>query len=95
LMDNVSGLLALRTAAAAVIGLTALGPAHAETEAAAIWRQSVAISVALAPGQPARYAVRGELCATDDEHYDGRARAGFRSIAGCHLILFVEQARVI
>jgi len=72
LMVNMAGLLALRiVAAAAVISLTAVGPAHADTEEAATWRQRVAISVALAPGQPATYVVRGELCATDDELLPG------------------------
>jgi pimeloyl-ACP methyl ester carboxylesterase len=64
--------VALRAVAAApVIGMTTVSPAHAETEEAATWRQRVAISVALAPRQPASYVVRGELYATDDELLPG------------------------
>src|SRR6516225_750677 len=70
--NNLAGLLALRTAAAAaVIGLTAVSPADANTEEVATWRQRVAVWVALAPGQPASYLVRGELYATDDELLPG------------------------
>jgi pimeloyl-ACP methyl ester carboxylesterase len=70
-VNKVAGLLARWAVAAAVIGLTTVSPACAETEGAATWRQHVAISVALAPGQPTNYVVRGELDATDDELLPG------------------------
>ena len=54
-----------------MIGLTAVSPADANTEEVATWRQRVAVWVALAPGQPASYLVRGEPYATDDELLPG------------------------
>ena len=71
-IKKMAGLLALRTVTlAAMIGLTAASLAHAGTEQAVTWRQCAAISVGLAPGQPASYVVRGELYATDDELLPG------------------------
>jgi pimeloyl-ACP methyl ester carboxylesterase len=69
-INRVARLLAA-VAAAAVTGMTSVSPAHAETGEVATWRQRVAISVALAPGQPATHVVQGELCATDDELLPG------------------------
>jgi hypothetical protein len=69
-INRVARLLAA-VAAAAVTGMTSVGPAHAETGEVATWPQRVAISVALAPGQPATHVVQGELCATDDELLPG------------------------
>jgi hypothetical protein len=83
-INRVARLLALRAVAgAAVISMTTVSPTHAETEEAETWRQRVAIFVALAPGQPASYVVRGELYARDDDllpgttvqlHIDGATR---------------------
>src|SRR5262249_12147908 len=59
------------TAIAAVIGLTAVSPAHAETDDSVSCRRVAAIPVAIAPGQPASYTVNGELCASAAETRTG------------------------
>jgi pimeloyl-ACP methyl ester carboxylesterase len=68
------GALVPQTAAiAAMIGLTAVSPAHGDTDDAVSCWHVAAIPVAIAPGQPAGHTVNGELCASAPETRTGTA----------------------
>ena len=73
-------LLVLALAVLGVVSLAAFGASRASAQshrgravgAAVTCRQDVRLPVAIAPGEPARYTVSGELCSTAAERHDGR-----------------------
>jgi pimeloyl-ACP methyl ester carboxylesterase len=64
-------LVCINTVAALLVVASATRLAHADIDDKVTCRHYAGIPVALAPGQPAKYTVSGELCATEDERRAG------------------------